>query len=546
MTRREKVLAERVPSLAEVRHRLEAEPLPRNLGALLDEASDAVPDRPVLHFIDSGETFTYRELRAAVNRLTNGLTSIGVRKGTHVGVMLPNVPEWPITWLAIARIGAVIVPVNTRYTGRELHYALDDGAADYLVIHDSYLPVLAGVPDPLPRVEGRVIVVGSEAAGHRRWRDLVDPFGAELAIADEPGPEDLLNIQYTSGTTGFPKGCLLTQRYWLQCAKTHADCEGRTYSRMLAPTPFFYMTPQWLTLMAFLTRGTLYVAARQSGSRFIEWLHRYRIDFCLFSSAAYKQPPQPIDQDNAIIRVSTYGFPQASQADLERRFDFVAREAFGMTEIGAGLFVPIEATDMVGSGSCGLAVPWRECRIADADGNTQPIGEVGELLFRGPGMLKGYYHKPEATAAAFHGEWFRSGDLARMDERGYVYIVGRAKDMIRRAGENIAANEIEAVLASLNGIAEAAALPVPDDLRGEEVKIYVVLQQGFTPETLSPDRILAHCSKNLASFKVPRFIEYREMPLPRTASEKIAKPVLVAEKADLRTGSWDRLERLWR
>ena len=132
-----------------------------------------------------------------------------------------------------------------------------------------------------------------------------------------------------------------------------------------------------------------------------------------------------------------------------------------------------------------------------------------------------------------------------MDERGYVYIVGRAKDMIRRAGENIAANEIEAVVASLNGIAEVAAVPVPDDLRGEEVKIYVVLQQGFTREALSPDKILAYCSKNLASFKVPRYIEYRATPLPRTASEKIAKPALVSEKPDLRTGSWDRVEGLW-
>lgn len=544
--RREKILAEGGPSPAEIRRRLESTTLPRNLGALLDEAADAVPDRRVLQFIDSGETFTFRELRAAVNRLANGLRSIGVRKGTHVGVMLPNVPEWPITWLAIARIGAVIVPVNTRYTGRELHYALDDGAADYLVIHDSYLPVLAAVPEPLPRIAGRVIVAGSEAAGHRRWRDLVEKFGTELSLGDEPQPEDLLNIQYTSGTTGFPKGCLLTQRYWLQCARTHADCDGRHYSRLLAPTPFFYMTPQWLTLMALMTRGTLHVAARQSGSRFIEWLNRYRIDFCLFSSAAYKQPPSPIDRDNEVIRVSTYGFPKGAQADLEARFDFVAREAFGMTEIGAGLYVPITAADMTGSGSCGLAVPWRECRIADPEGNTLAAGQMGELLFRGPGMLKGYYRKPEATAAAFHGEWFRTGDLARMDERGYVYIVGRAKDMIRRAGENIAANEVEAVLGALHGVAEAAAVPVPDELRGEEVKIYVVLQQGFSPETLSPDKILAHCTKNLASFKVPRYIEYRDAPLPRTASEKIAKPALAAEKSDLRAGSWDRVEGLWR
>jgi long-chain acyl-CoA synthetase len=541
MSRREEVLAQESLPLPEIRLLLEAEALPRNVGALLDEAAEAVPDRIVLHFIDTGETFTYRDLRAAVNRLANALMAAGVRKGTHVAVMLPNAPEWPITWLALARIGGVAVPVNTRYTARELNYALDDGAADYLVIHESFLTVLAGLPEPVPRIAGRVIVVGEASGEHRGWRELIDSSDPALTVGDEPGPDDVLNIQYTSGTTGFPKGCLLTHRYWLQCAKTHAGCDGRAYARMLAPTPFFYMTPQWLTLMALFTRGTLYVAARQSATRFIEWLHRFRIDFCLFPAAAYKQQPRSIDRDNAIIRVSTYGFPKASQADLEARFDFVAREAFGMTEIGAGLFVPIEASEMTGSGSCGIAVPWRECRIGGPDGKTLPIGEMGELLFRGPGMLKGYFGKPEATAAAFHGEWFRSGDLARMDAHGYVYIVGRAKDMIRRAGENIAANEIEAVVAALDGIAEVAAVPVPDDMRGEEVKIYVVLQGGFAPHQVSPEAIIAHCRKNLATFKVPRYIEYREAPLPRTASDKIAKPSLVSEKSDLRMGSWDRV-----
>ena len=545
MSRREEILAQGSLPLAEIRRRLEAEALPRNVGALLDDASQAVSDRTALHFIDTGEKLTYRELRVAVNRLANGLMSAGVRKGTHVAVMLPNTPEWPITWLAIARLGAVAVPVNTRYTARELHYALDDGAAECLVIHESHLAVLAGVSAPLPRIAGRVIVVGEASGEHRRWSDLVGSSDPELTIDGQPGPEDLLNIQYTSGTTGFPKGCLLTHRYWLQCAKTHAGCDGRAYSRMLAPTPFFYMTPQWLTLMAFFTRGTLYVAARQSASRFVEWLHQFRIDFCLFPAAAYKQPPRSIDRDNAIIRVSTYGFPRASQAQLESRFDFVAREAFGMTEIGAGLFVPMEAAEMTGSGSCGIAVPWRECRIADPEGQSLPVGEMGELLFRGPGMLKGYYGKPDVTAAAFHGEWFRSGDLARMDARGYVYIVGRAKDMIRRAGENIAANEIEAVVAALDGIAEVAAVPVPDDMRGEEVKIYVVLQDGLAADQLSPEAIIAHCGKNLASFKVPRYIEYRDAPLPRTASDKIAKPALISEKPNLCVGSWDRVARSW-
>ena len=540
------VLAERVPPLAARKKRIESEPLPRNIGALLDEAADAIPDHPAVVFIDTGESIAYRALRQDVNRLVNGLLSIGVRKGAHIGVMLPNIPEWPLTWLAIARIGAVIVPVNTRYTGRELHHVLDDAEAEYLVIHSNFLPVLASVPHPLPRIEGRVVVAGGATAEHRLWHALLDGHSAELPPLSEPGLDNLINIQYTSGTTGFPKGCLLTQRYWLLVAKVQSSCDDRAYPRVLASTPFFYMTPQWLLLLAFMQRGTVYVAARQSASRFMEWLRTYRINFCLFPAAAYKQPQAPRDGENEIVRVSVYGFPKRSHADLERRFDFVAREAFGMTEIGAGLFVPIEADDMVGSGSCGVATPFRECRIADMQGNTLKPGEVGELLFRGPGMFQGYYRKPEATAVAFHGDWFRTGDLASMDERGYVYIVGRLKDMIRRAGENIAANEVESVLAGLSGVAEAAAVPVPDDMRGEEVKIYVVLQQGYTRQSLPPDRILAHCAANLASFKIPRYIEYRDAPLPRTASEKIAKPSLIQEKTDLRVGTWDRIESRWR
>jgi crotonobetaine/carnitine-CoA ligase len=182
--------------------------------------------------------------------------------------------------------------------------------------------------------------------------------------------------------------------------------------------------------------------------------------------------------------------------------------------------------------------------VADENGNPLPDGEIGELIVRGPGILQGYYRKPEANKASFHGEWFRTGDLFRRDERGFFYIVGRIKDMIRRAGENIAAREVEAVVCGLPEIAEAAALPVPDETRGEEVKIYVVPQPGVTQANLTPQKIIGYCTANLASFKVPRYIEYRS-ELPKTPSDKVAKHVLKAEKQDLRTGSWDRVEQRW-
>jgi len=206
--------------------------------------------------------------------------------------------------------------------------------------------------------------------------------------------------------------------------------------------------------------------------------------------------------------------------------------------------MPIEATDMIGSGSCGMPSPFREARIVDADDNPVKQGDIGELQVRGPGMLQGYYNRPEATAAALKDGWFRTGDLFRQDERGYFYIVGRLKDMIRRAGENIAAREVEAVLRGMPEVVEAAAVPVPDETRGQEVKAYIVLKPGVMPADLPPERLIAFCEANLAKFKVPRYIAYIEK-LPKTPSEKIAKQVLVQGVADLRSGSYDRVAGKW-
>ena len=256
-------------------------------------------------------------------------------------------------------------------------------------------------------------------------------------------------------------------------------------------------------------------------------------------------PARPDDAALTLVRGNLAIHRPELHAELERRFGFPARAAFGMTEIGTGLMMPIEGEEMVGSGSCGIAGPFREARIADPDGRTLPAGESGELLIRGPGIMRGYYNKPEATAAAFHGDWFRTGDLAVQDEDGFVTIQGRIKEMIRRAGENISASEVEAALLAIPGIAEAAAVPVPDALRGEEVKACVVLAEGRDMADLPPERIIALCSQRLAPFKVPRLIEYRTAPLPRSTSGKVRKPELAAEKADPWQGSWDRVTGSW-
>lgn len=547
MSKRERILSDDVPSWAERRSRIESEPLPANLPMLLDAVAAERPDHVALDFFEAPERLTYRELAMRVSELAAGLAELGVGRGTHVAVMLPNVSAFPVTWLALATLGAVMVPVNGAYTPREIAYVVGDAEASMIVIDEAYLPAFEATEERPARLPDlRVVVLGAPRPGQCSW----EAVRARGAVLPPPPPcpadrDDLLNIQYTSGTTGFPKGCMLTHRYWLTIGKVNARRDGRVYKRILAATPFFYMDPQWLMVMAFFQRGTLFVAHRQSASRFMDWVRMHRINFTLFPEVAFKQPPRPDDRDNEIVRVNAYGLNKANHAAIEERFDMVCREAFGMTEIGSGMFVPIEAADMVGSGTCGLPVPFRETKVVDDAGAEVPPGVEGELLVRGPGILLGYYRKPEATAAALQDGWFRTGDIFRKDARGFHFIIGRKKDMIRRAGENIAAGEVEAVLRTMPEIAEAAAVPVPDEQRREEVKVYVVLQPGVTPEALPPAAIIAHCARNLAKFKLPRYVAYARS-LPKTASGKNAKHVLVKDVADLRVGAYDRVDDLWR
>ena len=533
------------PSPEERRRQIEAQALPPNVWSLLDEAASAMPDQLLWDFFDHGEQATYAEVRERVKRLAAGLFVRGVSRRTVVALMIPNVPAWPTTWFALARLGATVVPLNVRYTSRELHYVLKDSEARHLIVHEDYLPVARQALGGLGISPEQVFVVGAQASeGPERWEDILAGGRMDILPDELPGRDDLLNIQYTSGTTGMPKGCMLTHRHWLTCGKVNARRDGHGYRRILASTPFFYMDPQWLLLMTIFQRATLYVAERQSATNFMGWVRRHRIEFCLFPELLLKQPPSPEDANNALIRVNIYGLRRARHADLERRFDVVAREAFGMTELGSAMFMPMEAEDMVGSGSCGIPSPFRECRIVDESGRALPDGEVGELQVRGPGMMLGYHNNPAANDDAFDGDWFRTGDLFRRDERGYYYIVGRLKDMIRRSGENIAAREIEEVLLSLGEVAEAAAVAVQDDSRGEEVKVCLVLQPGLDSSHLTPEQVLLHCRANLASFKVPRYVAYCG-GLPKTPSGKIAKATLLSAPDPL-AGVYDGVEGDWR
>lgn len=541
------ILAQPVAPYEERRARIEAEPLPANIGALIDTAAADAGDRVLWSFFETGQTITYAQMRRVVNGLAARLVALGITKGTHVGVMLPNIPAFPLTWLALGRIGAVMLPINPAYTPREIAHVMTVAGADWVVTHAETRATL-----DLAHAEGlvsipasRMIVVGGDVPdGAQSWEDLAAEPADNFIAPDPVGHDDLLNIQFTSGTSGFPKGCMLSQRYWISAGKVNAFRDGRVYRRILASTPFFYMDPQWLLLMTMFQRGTLFIAEKQSTSRFSQWLRDFDIEFCLLPWVLHGMAPQPHDADNHVIRANIYGCPRDLHAGIEARFDLNAREAFGMTEIGPTMFVPVERADKVGSGSCGVPCPFRECRIVDEAGNPVPQGQTGELQIRGPGIMLGYYNNPDATAAAIKDGWFATGDLFRQDDEGFFYIVGRKKDMIRRSAENIAAREVETVLAAAPGVAEVAVVGVPDPLRGEEVKAYLKLQEGTVagPEVL--DGVIATATAGLAAFKVPRFFAFVD-DFPRTASLKIAKPQITAGIADLRAGSFDRTTGTW-
>ena len=510
-----------------------------NFADLLREKAAANGNALAIHFFQSDEKLSYREIDGTTDRLADALMQMGVRKGTHVALVTPNSSGFVLSWFALAKIGAVMVPVNPSYTVREMTYVLADSDASYVIYDPMFNAVTEAVKDAAVNiVEERMIVLGDKGQG--------TPFAELLARGQAPfvppisvHMSDLLSIQYTSGTTGMPKGCMQSQDYWLRLSLVAANFQLLTLENVLVTFPMFYMDPQLQVLMALRANGTAFIAAQHSLTQFRDWIRGYNIHVATITPPVFRAlPEEPEDSDNNLRYISAFYHKEDTHAALEKRFDCVGRDAFGMTEVGVALYTPVAATHKVGAGTVGLPAPYRRIMISDDNGNEVPRGTPGELCIAGEGLFWGYYKKPEANKDSFRGEWFRSGDVAVMDEQGYVSIVGRLKEMIKRSGENIAAIEVQEVLAEHDGILEAAVVGVPDPMRNEEVKAYIMLADGVTPEQVTPQVIEAHCLERLSKFKVPRYVTYVD-DFPRTPSNKIAKNKLMAGVEDLCADAFD-------
>jgi carnitine-CoA ligase len=502
-----------------------------DVAAALQRAAASWPQRPAWTFPATGERLTFAEVERRSAHLAGGLAAQSVRPGDRIGVLLDNCPEFPLLWLAAAQLGVAIVPLSPRYRSDDLAHVLRTAPCVGVVSRPDLSATLTSLAETATDLPPVWPVDDLEQQSHQPAKPV------DMARRS-------LNIQFTSGTTGRPKGCVLSQRYWVTLAQSLVD--GFPYlgpgDVMLTAQPFHYVDPQWNVAAALLAGAHLIVLDGFHPSSFWEAVRRHRVTYfyCLAAmpTLLLATPPDSRDRDHRVRVVQCSAIPAARHAEIERRWGVAWFEAFGMTETGADLRVDSHDHDeLVGSGCVGGPAAHREVRICGADGSPVGPGATGELQLRGPDMMDGYFGDPGATATAFDGDWFRTGDLAHLDEAGRVYLDGRSKDMIRRSGENIAAREVEETLTAHPGVALAAVVAVADDLRGEEAKAVVVLiaADGAQP---SAEELANFCSQRLAAFKVPRYWEFRDS-LPLTPSLRVEKAALgpaVEPVLDLRPG----------
>ena len=521
-----------------------------SLGQLLHEQAKRFGHRTLFRFEET--TMTFAQAEEQTNRLASVLKAHHVGKGVPVAVMLPNSIDFPIVWLAIAKVGAVMVPINTQYQERDLGYILSDSGARFAVVGLKQAAIILQVQPACPQLQtiGVLATAGTVPTGLHDIRREMDVAPASYSN-EQISPTDLLNVQYTSGTTGFPKGCMLTHEYWLLLGELVAEYLAlREDDVNLTAQPFYYMDPQWNTVLCMLEGIPLVILPRFSASTFWEAINAYDVSFfyLLGTMPLYllKQPEQPeLEQHHRVRIVLCSGIVPQLHALYESRWKVPWREVYGTTESGADLFVPLDDAATVGSGAIGRPVRTKEACILDPEGRELATDEIGELAVRGKPLMLGYYRKPEATAEKIHDSWLHSGDLAFRDTRGYYHLVGRLKDMIRRSGENIAASEVEAVLCEHPQVRAAAVVAEPDELRGEEVSAFIQLQPGETPTSTPPQRLIDFVKTRLAPFKVPRFITYVES-FPLTPSERVAKHQLLERHDEEARRTYDATTQTWR
>ncbi len=526
---------------------------------LLRESAQRFPDRVATIFF--GGRLTYSQLQEQVNRFATALAGLGVKKGDRVAIMLPNTPQTIIAFYAVETLGAITVMTNPLYVERELKHQWTDAGVEVAVILDRLWPrvkavreqtpvrhiIVTGLQDYLPFPKN--LLYGLQARREGTWisvpREEGVLFFKELVRQHPPSPpavtiqpDDLATLQYTGGTTGVPKGAMLTHRNLvaqvtqLRHYVFHRSEDGEEC--VVGVMPFFHAYGLNAVLNGSVSMASsLIVIPRFDVKTIVEAIEKERPTF--FAGVptmfvALNKYAREHKVDLTSIKTCFSGaapLPVEVLHEFERLTGARIAEGYGLTEgTVASIINPMWGKRK--AGSIGVPLPDMEARIVDVETGTQdmPIGEPGELILRGPTVMKGYWNKPEETAQVLRHGWLYTGDIATMDEEGYFYIVDRKKDMIIAGGYNIYPREIEEVLYEHPKVLEAVAVGVPDPYRGETVKVFIVLRPG---ESATEDEIIAFCRERLAAYKVPRLVEFRS-ELPKTLVGKILRRALREEE----------------
>ncbi|WP_369226840.1 long-chain fatty acid--CoA ligase [Streptomyces sp. R39] len=485
------------------------------LGSWPARRARKTPHRTAL--VSGEQSADYRTLYTRTTRLAHALRARGIRRGDRIGYLGPNHPAYLETLFAAGTLGAVFVPLNTRLAGPEIAYQLADSGAKALLYGPSHAGLVAGLPgtsDVRTYVE-----VGAE------YEELL-AAAAEDPIDEPVVPDDTCIIMYTSGTTGRPKGAMLTHgNLTWNALNVLVDTDLIADERALVSAPLFHTAGlNMLTLPVLLKGGTCVLVEAFDPARTLDLIEQHRITFMFGVPTMFEQVarhPRWPDADLSSLRILTCGGSPVPTPLIaryqERGLTFL--QGYGMTEASPGtLFLDAEHA-VSKAGSAGVPHFFSDVRVVRPDLTRVDVGETGEVVVRGPHVMPGYWGLPEETAASFADGWFRSGDAARVDEDGYVFIVDRLKDMIISGGENIYPAEIEDLLLGHPGIAECAVIGVPDDTWGEVPRAVVVPREGAV---LDADEILASLSGRLARYKLPKSVVLAD-ELPRTASGKLLK-----------------------
>jgi long-chain acyl-CoA synthetase len=512
-------------------------------------------DRDYIVFED--ERVTYAEADALVRALAGRLRDVhGVQAGDRVAIAMRNYPEWVLSYWAIVSLGAAAVGMNAWWTSEEMEYGLADSAPKVLIADpervERVLPVLDTLRKAAPLALITVRYDGELPEGGERWEDVIDPANAPATLPDvEIDPDDDACIFYTSGTTGFPKGAQLTHRgsvhnllnlvfmtsvAGLAAAKTGVtppppklDADGQPKQNVfLAPTPLFHVTANNCLLHPATISGSRIVFMyKWDAGRALELVEREGVtNFSGVPTMSREMLMHPDWQTRDTSTLAGMGGGGAPlQPDLVEKIGKslaggAPSTGYGLTETHGIVTANSGSLYLAKPSSCGRVVPTLEAKLVDESDNEVPPGQPGELCVRGAIVIKGYLNRAEATADAIRDGWFHTGDVATIDEDGFVFIVDRIKDMVLRGGENVYCSEVEAAIYELDGVAEAAVFGVPDDRLGEIVGVAIVLAPGAT---LTEAELTEKLSGTLAKYKIPERVWFLNEALPRNANGKFVK-----------------------